>query len=390
MAKKQLMENAKQWRVVAFIVVIAVAFFVFISLVYYKKNHKTPAQVSTKSAKPHVSGVIGGGAGSEQYNADLRKYGSREAEKAERRGQSYIPPVIKEREEKVIKAFEDMGVPKPPVIQKPVPKKRIQMPAKQVVVEKKETQREKILKSAILGEIDQISGKLSYSGHSTKVFEKIKSETSEVKVVTKAVNRVAADNSEDKIGSVDNLYQTLVKPGDVFYAVNNQTLNSDIPAGVGTATILSGNLKNARVIGRFSQENEHLVLEYNKLVMPDGTFYNITGYAVDPSNLSAGVRTSVDHHYIQRWGGLLAASFLEGFGQAVEQSGSTSIFSLDSNSVVQTYPEYDTGEQAWVAAGKIGEKLADQVANNFNRSPTVILNTGEPIGVLIIDIKKDS
>ncbi len=389
MGKKQLQASAKQWRVASFMALIATVFIIFISLVYYNKNHKTPVQIKTSPAKPKINNITGGGAGSEQYNEDLKKYGSREAQKAEQKGKSYIPPVIKERKEEKIKAFENLGISAGPVSNMPVSAKAVQEPVLKTADVKRDTQREQLLKAAVLGEINQISGKFSHGGHKTSVFEEIEP-GNQSNGSNFSAEQDAGEGALDESNFNDDLYKTLVKPGDIFYAVNNQTLNSDVQAGVGTATILSGKLKDARVLGTFVRQNEHLVLVYTKLVMPDGTPYSINGYAVDPSNQSSGVRTSVDHHYLERWGGLVAASFLEGFGQAVENSGTESVFQPVSGSVVETHPQYNTGEQVWIAAGKIGEKLAEKASNNFNKSPTVILNIGEPIGVLIIDIKKES
>jgi hypothetical protein len=94
----------------------------------------------------------------------------------------------------------------------------------------------------------------------------------------------------------------------------------------------------------------------------------------------------VDHHRLSRWGGLIAASFLEGFGSAVANSG-VSADNRWGDAIVTKTPDYSVEDQTWIAAGKVGEVMGSKASKNFDREPTVTLNEGIPIGVLIIDIE---
>jgi type IV secretory pathway VirB10-like protein len=94
------------------------------------------------------------------------------------------------------------------------------------------------------------------------------------------------------------------------------------------------------------------------------------------------LRSDVDSHYLERWGGLVAASFLEGFAEAVSNSG---LSTQDTDvGVVVDQPRYSTSDQLWIAAGKVGENLAQPMLQNFYRPPTVYLEPGTEIGILIV------
>ena len=48
---------------------------------------------------------------------------------------------------------------------------------------------------------------------------------------------------------------------------------------------------------------------------------------------------------------------------------------------------YSVEDQAWIAAGKVGEKAGKIFEKNFDRPPTVRLESGTPVGVLVLNVK---
>ena len=48
---------------------------------------------------------------------------------------------------------------------------------------------------------------------------------------------------------------------------------------------------------------------------------------------------------------------------------------------------YSPADQAWIAAGKVGEKAGKIFERNFERPPTVYLESGTPVGILILNVK---
>lgn len=178
-----------------------------------------------------------------------------------------------------------------------------------------------------------------------------------------------------------------LKVGDILQAVNRVSLDSDAP-GPAMVEVVSGPYKGAKVVGSFQRINEHLVLRFSELAARDGTLYKIEGYAIDPKTDRTAVRTDVDRHLLARWGGLVAASFLEGFGDAVSRSGTSSYASVYGSGY--SVPNYDLRDETWIAAGKVGERMANVMDRNFNQAPTVTLDSGTLMGVLLLRIPQES
>ena len=51
---------------------------------------------------------------------------------------------------------------------------------------------------------------------------------------------------------------------------------------------------------------------------------------------------------------------------------------------------YSPADQAWIAAGKVGEKAGKIFEKNFDRPPTVYLESGTPVGILVLNVKAQS
>jgi len=179
-----------------------------------------------------------------------------------------------------------------------------------------------------------------------------------------------------------------VKPGDLLYAIIDVGVNSDVPSAV-LATVTSGTYRNARLTGSFQRHDERLVLAFNRIILPSGETIQVESYAVDPTTSEASVASSVDTHFFSRWGGLVASAFLEGLGTAKRYSGAQSTIYGYGNDVTDqmVWNTYSVSDQAWIAAGKVGEKAGKIFERNFDRPPTVRLESGTPVGVLVMNVK---
>ncbi len=175
-----------------------------------------------------------------------------------------------------------------------------------------------------------------------------------------------------------------VKPGDLYYAVTDTAVNSDIPGPV-LVTLVQGPVNGAKALGTFQRSHSRLILQFNQIIMPDGARYQIEGYAVDPKTSLTAVQTAADHHYLSRWGGLIAASFLAGYGQALQYSGATTTNSTGSvgTTTTTTYPNYGAKQAGEIAIGDAANQLQSIAQQNFSRPTTVTLAPGTGIGVLI-------
>lgn len=83
-----------------------------------------------------------------------------------------------------------------------------------------------------------------------------------------------------------------------------------------------------------------------------------------------------------RYGTAFAASFLQGLGQAVADSGTT--VTSDSGVVTESTSDLDTEETILVALGQVGQNASGEVGKLQNTPPTVKVKAGMGIGILFM------
>nr|MCR4666941.1 DotG/IcmE/VirB10 family protein [Desulfovibrio sp.] len=173
-----------------------------------------------------------------------------------------------------------------------------------------------------------------------------------------------------------------LSPGDMLHAVLLLSLNSD-NAGPVLAKVIRGPWAGSRLLGSFQGHENGLTLTFTSLVSKTRGTHRILAYAVDPGTDRTSLASSIDHHYLERFATLMAASFLEGFGEAVRESGRSSYSSVYGHG--SSIPHYNPAEQFWIAAGKVGSHMAQHLGQNVHKKPTVTLESGIAIGVLILE-----
>ena len=94
--------------------------------------------------------------------------------------------------------------------------------------------------------------------------------------------------------------------------------------------------------------------------------------------------TGVDHHYLERWGSLLAASFMEGYGNAIRNGNRITSVGPLGNVVSVPKDGLSHGEIAREALGTVGQRMGGAVAESFGRPNTITVAPGTGLGVLIV------
>lgn len=181
----------------------------------------------------------------------------------------------------------------------------------------------------------------------------------------------------------------LIKAGTIMFAVLDNTLNSDYDQTTAMATIVAGKYRGAKLLGSFNRggyDSEAVTLNFTQMILPtQNDAIGINAIAVDPKTAQGALASSVNHHYLERFGSLFAAAFLQGFGNAYSNYqnpcyGTNNCF-IDGN--IQR-PSVTTKTAAYQGLGQIGTNVASIVANNFNRPITVILKQGTAMGIMFL------
>lgn len=340
-------------------------------MLFTPKKQENPSSLAATRTDLVKGGA--GGQGSEEYNRKLAEQSERQANSALQTGESYIPPPTGRR--LLVAKKED--TPPPP---KPAP-----VPTPRVAPVRQPRENNEMLKR-MMDDLNALDTQLrAYSvGQGAIAYQYDFSKDKQVKVEKTAAT--GGGNSSGKQDALD------LQIGDLLYAVVDIGVNSDVPSAV-MATVTAGKYKKTRLIGKFQRHDERLVLMFNRAILPGGGQAQIEAYAVDPNTTEGSVASSVDTHFFERWGGLIAAAFLEGLGDAKRYSGAQSTmyggyggYGVEDRMV---WGNYSVEDQAWIAAGKVGEKASRIFERGFDRPPTVYLAAGSPIGVLVMNVKEN-
>ena len=173
----------------------------------------------------------------------------------------------------------------------------------------------------------------------------------------------------------------VISAGTVMFAVLKTGINTDENSPI-LATIVSGPLKGAKLVGAFSRLNKKVMLSFKTFSLPSyDRSIPITAVAIDSNTAHTAVSGSVNNHYLLRYGSLFASSFLSGYADALT-AGGTSISWFGSTLVKQT-TSLTPAQQLAVGAGNVGKQYSNKMAPNFNRPPTVKIPAGTGIGILL-------
>lgn len=176
-----------------------------------------------------------------------------------------------------------------------------------------------------------------------------------------------------------------IRAGDILFAVLDTGINTDRPGPI-MATIVSGQFKDAKLMGTLSVTNDHeaVKLKFNRMIMPHWRHsQSINALAINPKTAHTALASSVNHHYLVRFGSIIASSFLQGVGEAVEKSGQTNV--SGNGTTTQTVDNFSTRDEALIGLGKVGEKMSGAAKKEFNRNPTVKVKPGTSMGILFMN-----
>lgn len=178
--------------------------------------------------------------------------------------------------------------------------------------------------------------------------------------------------------------------GTILYAQMVGRANSDHPGPV-LAKILQGEYTGATLIGSFQVAQNALVITFDRMTVAttrDGEEINetvpIQATAVDTTYIGTGLATKVDRHLFQKLAIAFTAGFAQGFGDAIAETGETTI-DTGNGTITTGGTDLNTKEELLVAGGQAVSQAGNILQQEFgNRPTTVIVEADTPIGVLFL------
>lgn len=208
---------------------------------------------------------------------------------------------------------------------------------------------------------------------------------------TTAQGTTAGTNSTTNPATGANTPTTpaLIKAGQIIFAVLDTGVNSDYPDSPVMATVVDGKYKGAKLLGTLvttkgvSGQMDRVSLNFTLMNVDDWPNSKaITAYGIDPDTARTVIASSVDYHYMQRFGAIMATSFVQGYASAISTSASTSTTGIFGTST--THPELSPSQKLATGLGQVGQSLGAVTQNYTNIPPTVKVNPGVSLGILFM------
>lgn len=235
---------------------------------------------------------------------------------------------------------------------------------------------------AVSSQIQALSASLALmrSGQTTVVYSTKPVESSGATATTRS--GTVPDSKADQPESI-------LPAGSLIYGVFETRLQSDVPGPV-LGTLVQGKWNGYKVMGKFENiaGSNLLSIHLTQLVAPDASVYPIDAYAISPDTTLPAMATDVDRHVFSRTASFAGAAFLaglQGYGQALAQSGSTMVTGL--NGTVTSYPAISSKQLIGMAAGSASQGLqAPQQAlvANIVQPNTITVKEGTPFVLLTV------
>lgn len=194
----------------------------------------------------------------------------------------------------------------------------------------------------------------------------------------------------------DNVVSSLNKPasakvivpaGQIAYAQLLTELNSDVPAPA-LAAVLSGPFVGARMIGKMARQDEYIVITFDRIIKDDVS-YKVNGIALDEKTTLPAHRTDIDHHYFSRIILPAAAKFVQGYGSAVAETGTTTTTTAGGG-IATDKPKPSAKESIYKGVESAAQTISDVIQEDAKKEPTIRVARGTTMGVLFLESVKTS
>jgi type IV secretory pathway VirB10-like protein len=173
-----------------------------------------------------------------------------------------------------------------------------------------------------------------------------------------------------------------IKAGTVLFAVLNTSVNSDEPGPI-MATIVGNRLKGGKLLGTLVNQGQKVMLTFNVLTLPgESTSISINAVAIDPCTARTALSSDTDNHYLLRYGSMFAASFMQGYGQVIQQAGA--VVTSNGLNTVTALPSLSPKQEALAALGTVGQTWGEAIRPLFNKPPTVRVYACTGLGILFL------
>lgn len=186
------------------------------------------------------------------------------------------------------------------------------------------------------------------------------------------------------VGATQNGQRTpVIRTGNVLYAETLSEINTDDGTDA-MAIIRGGPWDGSKLIGKVENRPNNIGVRFSTLAPQDGrSAMSINAIALRTEDASQGVAEHIDHHTLERYTALGAASLLSGFGKAYAQTPGTTVIA-PSGTTVSTTQEPSSKQVIATTIGEMGSNLGQEIQRGFNRPTTYSTPANQGIAVFFM------
>lgn len=176
----------------------------------------------------------------------------------------------------------------------------------------------------------------------------------------------------------------VLRAGTSIPVIITKSVNSDEGNRV-TGEVLSGKFAGSTVYGVISPTARSVGVLFTRLAPPNPRkpIMPINAMATTLGSQKDAIATDVKRHYGRNYGVLALTSILEGYGDAYEGAGQTSVVT-DSGSIVTVKSnKVDTAQIRGEVIGNLGSRLTEDVAKAGSRPPTFLIAQGTVVNMIL-------
>ncbi|MFS1426449.1 DotG/IcmE/VirB10 family protein [Vibrio splendidus] len=218
------------------------------------------------------------------------------------------------------------------------------------------------------------------NGVKSSTYDQTTSDSSSSNNATDSVDSVINDLA-NPMGFTDQSSMTFITPGTIYYSVLEIGVNTDEVSHVRALIVQEGPLKGGILLGLPERRGQKAIIAFNKLSL-HGREFGIDAVALDLETMRTGIADSVDNHTFERYTKLMAAAFISGYADSLS-GGTTKTYSDGTTeTIIERLP--DTDDQIAYAIGKAGDKLVPIFEREFDRQPTIEIDSNREIAIMLL------
>lgn len=370
-------------------------------------HHTEPAPSQT-AKMPYINPLPGGTQSNPHQDALALRAAQERAAAAERSGQSYTPPMPASQPLKLVQSQDPPDVtapdaqPQQPVVM-PVPRPTPVAPAhvapaaaSVVPVDYSQTaaapaphataSQDPQVQQAYKTAINQLLASWNGSAPRTDIVVPLDGEgdgpTAGVRTSHAPATSPTTKPGDPPAATEAKPGRLLIPAGRGIYAHTVLAVNSD----TGGPLVLeadSGPIAGDRMTATFSKNGYDRLVVRVVSIAHKGRTLEANAIVIAPDTMETAVASSVDEHYVERFLLPAAAAFVQGLGQAISQSNTTSSVSSLTGTVTGV-TKLHIGQEAGVAAGTAAQQVGSALAQEAPKGPTINLEANANVGIMFL------